>query len=71
MSDVVGSQYATLIRDLPPGERPRERLREVGPGHLSNAVLVAILLRTGRESESILNLSARIISSFEGLGGLA
>lgn len=71
MSDVVGSQYATLIRDLPRGERPRERLREVGPGHLSNAELVAILLRTGREGESVLNLSTRIISSFEGLGGLA
>ena len=71
MSDVVGSQYATLIRDLPRGERPRERLREVGPGHLSNAELVAILLRTGREGESVLNLSTRIISSFERLGGLA
>ena len=29
-------RYATMIRDLPRGERPRERLREHGPSHLSN-----------------------------------
>ena len=46
-------RYATMIRDLPQGERPRERLREHGPGHLSNPELVAILLRTGTSGESV------------------
>ena len=41
-------RYTALIRDLPHGERPRERLRELGPGALSSSELVAILLRTGR-----------------------
>ncbi len=64
-------QYTTLIRDLPSGERPRERLRDLGPRALSTAELVAILLRTGRQGESVLNLAANLLSRFRGLGGLA
>ena len=40
-------QYRPMIRDLPQGERPRERLKEHGPKSLSNTELIAILLRTG------------------------
>ena len=39
--------YQPKIRDMPQGERPRERLRDYGPRYLSNAELIAILLRTG------------------------
>ena len=39
--------YETRIRDLPAGERPRERLRNYGASRLSNAELLAIILRTG------------------------
>ena len=35
------------IRELPNGQRPRERLRELGPQALNQAELLAILLRTG------------------------
>ena len=31
MTTDVETRYATMIRDLPQGERPRERLREYGP----------------------------------------
>ena len=71
MSNVERPQYATMIRDLPRGERPRERLRELGPGHLSNAELFAILLRTGVTGESVLNLSTRVLVEFGGLAGMA
>ena len=71
MSTASGVTYSTMIRDLPRGERPRERLREHGPGHLSNAELIAILLRTGVSGENVLNLSVRLISQFQGLAGLA
>ncbi len=64
-------QYATMIRDMPQGERPRERLRELGPGHLSNSELIAILLRTGSEGENVLNLATRLLSDFNGLAGMA
>ena len=71
MSDEARRQYATMIRDLPHGERPRERLRELGPGHLSNPELIAILLRTGVKGESVLNLSTRLLVQFGGLAGMA
>ena len=62
--------YSTMIRDLPRGERPRERLRDNGPTHLSNAELIAILLRTGVKGENVLNLAVRLLSQFQGLAGL-
>jgi DNA repair protein RadC len=64
-------RYTALIRDMPYGERPRERLRELGPGALSSSELVAILLRTGRQGESVLNMSASLVARFGGLAGLA
>ncbi len=66
-----GAHYTTMIRDLPEGERPRERLQRHGPGALSNAELIAILLRVGSAGESVLNLSARVLSTYGGLGGVA
>ena len=64
-------EYYVMIRDLPAAERPRERLRNYGPSYLSNAELLAIILRTGTASESVLTLSARLLSQFGGLAGLA
>ena len=64
-------EYQVMIRDLPQEERPRERLRNYGPSSLSNAELLAIILRTGTQSESVLSLSTRLMSQFGGLSGLA
>lgn len=63
--------YQVMIRDLPREERPRERLRNYGPSSLSTAELLAIILRTGTQSENVLNLSTRLMSRFGGLSGLA
>ena len=63
--------YTTTIRDLPIGDRPRERLREHGPGHLGNAELIATLLRTGLAGENVLNMAVRLLSEFQGLPGIA
>lgn len=60
-----------LIRDLPKGERPRERLERYGPQALSNAELLAIILRTGVQGESVLNLASRLLARYNGLLGLA
>jgi len=49
------------IKDLPPEERPRERMYLYGPDKLSNAELLAILLRTGSRQESALGLARRIL----------
>ncbi len=59
------------IRDMPAQERPRERLRLSGAGQLSNPELIAILLRTGMVGQNVMQLSARMLSEFDGLAGLA
>jgi len=71
MEDTAGQRYSTMIRDLPRGERPRERLREMDAGLLSNSELIAILLRTGVGGESVLNLSTRLLSRSGGVAGMA
>ncbi len=71
MKQPSGIEYHPMIRDLPPGERPRERLRDYGPGALSNAELLAIILRTGAASENVLGLATRVLARFGGLAGLA
>ena len=64
------AEYRPLIRDMPADERPRERLRMRGPESLTNAELVAILLRTGAAGENVVAVAQRILAKFEGLRGL-
>jgi DNA repair protein RadC len=47
-------------------DRPREKLIHLGKQSLTNAELLAILIRTGHQSESALGLSKRILSSVDG-----
>lgn len=56
-----------MIRDYPADERPRERMVQSGAASLSNQELLAIILRTGSKSESVLQLSNRVLTTFEGL----
>jgi len=60
-----------VIRDLPVSERPRERMHQFGPEALSNAELLAIILRTGSRGESALRLGEKLLSTFSGLAGVA
>ncbi len=64
-------EYSPMIRDLPRSERPRERLMNYGPGSLSNAELIAILIRVGVKGESAVHLGERLLTQFKGLRGLA
>lgn len=59
------------IMKLPDDERPREKLLSQGKETLSNAELLAILLRTGIKEKSALELANEIIAmNDEGLRGL-
>ena len=71
MNDEAKIAYRPLIRDLPTGERPRERLIRAGEGALSTSELLAIILRTGTGGESALDMASRLLSSYGGLAGLA
>lgn len=59
------------IKELPPEERPRERLVRYGASVLSNAELLAILLRTGTRKESAISLAHRLLIQEQGLRFLA
>lgn len=63
--------YQPMIRDMPEGERPRERLMQVGSQAVSTTELMAIILRTGSGGENVLRLAERIIARFGDLSGLA
>ena len=67
MTNSSNSTYTTLIRDMPEGERPRERLAQYGADALKNSELIAILLRTGMKGESVVNMSDRLLAQFKGL----
>ncbi len=64
-------EYRPMIRDLPGNERPRERLKQVGAGALSNTELLAIILRTGVGGESVLDMAGRLLARYGGIIGLA
>jgi DNA repair protein RadC len=63
----MSTKNGLMIRDFPEDERPRERFMKNGPQSLSNHELIAILLRTGTKEESVLQLSNRLLTQFEGL----
>ena len=68
MSDSAKPIYR--ITDLHEAERPRERLEKLGPQVLSNAELIAILLRVGVPGENAVQVGQRLLQKFGGLGGL-
>lgn len=59
------------LRELPPNERPRERLELRGPGGLTSAELIALLWGSGSRGRSAVVLAEQAIAEFEGLTGLA
>jgi DNA repair protein RadC len=58
------------LKDIPADARPRERLLALGPAALADAELVALLLRTGLQGTSVLQLAERTLQGFGGLAGL-
>ncbi|MDX3904158.1 MAG: DNA repair protein RadC [Pigmentiphaga sp.] len=60
----------SLLAALSPEERPRERLLRHGPGVLTDAELLAVLLRTGTRGCNAVELGRRLLADFGGLRGL-
>ena len=55
------------ITDWPPSERPRERLLEKGADTLSDAELVAVLLRSGVRGKSAVDMARELLTRFGGV----
>jgi len=52
------------IKDLPDSSKPRERFLKHGKEALSDAELMAIILRTGTINENVVDVSNRLISEY-------
>ncbi|MCB2003074.1 MAG: hypothetical protein KDH91_23080, partial [Rhodoferax sp.] len=67
------------LKDLPPETRPREKLLARGAGALSDAELLALLLRTGIRGKGVLQMADELLHvgantdgrpGFDGIAGL-
>lgn len=58
------------LKSLPSDARPREKLLARGPSALSDAELLAILLRTGMAGKGVLQMAQELLDTFGGMGGL-
>ncbi|MEO5671544.1 MAG: DNA repair protein RadC [Ramlibacter sp.] len=58
------------LKDLPADAQPREKLLTRGAGALSDAELVALLLRTGTRARGVLQMADELLTQFGGIAGL-
>jgi len=64
----MSDSKALMIKELPQEERPREKMLRKGAQALSNAELLAVLLRTGTKNDSVLRVAERLLKKYEELG---
>lgn len=57
--------YPLSIRNWPEDDRPREKLLKYGEHSLSNAELLAILIRTGTAGKSAIDLGRELLNKFK------
>lgn len=57
-------RYVLRIKDLPSDEKPREKLKRLGPETLTTSELVAVILGTGTKKEGVLSISSRLIKEY-------
>jgi DNA repair protein RadC len=55
---------------MPADSRPREKLLQRGPGALTDAELLALLLRTGIQGKNVVALAQELLAQFNGIAGL-
>ena len=59
------------ISEMPQDDRPREKLLTRGAGALTDAELIAILLRTGLPGANAVQVAAKLLERFKSLNGLS
>ena len=59
------------IRELPQDDRPREKMIARGANALTNAELIAILLRTGLPGANAVAVAAELLSRYQSLNALS
>ncbi len=64
------ARYTPKIPDWPEDERPRERLIKFGADKLSDAEILAILLRVGNQETTAIDLARKLLQEFGGFRGI-
>lgn len=64
-------KYPLSIRNWPEDDRPREKLLKYGEHVLSNAELLAILIRTGTTGKSAIDLGRELLAKFKSLRAMS
>ena len=59
------------VRDIPPRQRPREEMERVGADKVSDAVLLAIILRAGIHGTNVIDLARTLLNKYRSLTALA
>jgi DNA repair protein RadC len=60
-----------MVKDMSPDDQPREKMQKHGPDVLSNAELLAIIMRTGTQRMNVIDLSRTLLDQYGGLHQLA
>jgi DNA repair protein RadC len=68
----MSENYLT-VKELPTSERPYEKCEQYGAGALSDAELLAVIIRTGTKKQRAIDLAVNILNystAYPGLKGL-
>ncbi len=71
MALAEGAEYTLGVKEMPPEDRPRERLASLGAASLSNHELLAILIGSGTSRFSVLQVAQALLRRHGSLAGLA
>lgn len=63
-------EYRFTIKELPEEERPREKLIKYGAESLTNAELLALIIRIGNRERTAVELAQDILNHYGGIKGL-
>ncbi len=64
LETAIDESYVLRVKDLPEQEKPREKLLNLGPEHLSVAELVAIIWGVGTRHEDVLAMAKRTMVEY-------
>lgn len=67
----MGGERESKIKSMPEDDRPREKLAGKGPESLSDAELLAILLRTGKKGRNVIEVARDLLEEHGNLALLA
>ena len=65
MDNAVDFEKKYTLKEMPVSERPREKLMNYGAERLSNAELIALIIRTGHRDDTAIDVANRILSMDE------